>query len=81
EALSRMSFSVLQAVFKRLDSDGKVALKSEFETVYNTIKRKGGKYLVEETEIQVVERPPMVTISDYLERGKQGGSSGRGKVG
>ena len=70
EALSRMSFSVLQAVFKRLDSDGKVALKSEFETVYNTIKRKGGKYLVEEIEIQVVERPPMVTISDYLGRGK-----------
>jgi hypothetical protein len=65
-----MSFGVLQAVFKRLDSDGKVELKSEPETVYNTIKRKGGKYLVTETEIKVVERPPMITIAEYRGRGR-----------
>jgi len=69
EALSRMSFGVLQAVFKKLDSDDKVELKSEPETVYNAIKRKGGKYLVKETEIKVVERPPMMTIADYRRRG------------
>ena len=70
DALSRMSFGVLQAVFKRLDSDDKVELKSEPETVYNAIKRKGSKYLVEEAEIKVVERPPMITIADYLRRGR-----------
>jgi len=68
EALSRMSFGILQAVFKRLDSDDKVELKSEPETVYNAIKREGGKYLVKETEINVVERPPMMTIEEYRKR-------------
>jgi len=65
EALSKMSFGVLQAVFKRLDSDGKVALKTDLETVYSTIKRKRGKHIVNETEIKIVERPPMNTIAEY----------------
>jgi len=68
EALSKMSFGVLQAVFKRLDGDGKVALKTELETVYNTVKRKGGKYVMDESEIKVVERPPMKTIDEYRKR-------------
>jgi glucosyl-3-phosphoglycerate synthase len=69
EALSRMSFGVLQAVFKRLDSEGKVRLERELETVFNTIELKGGRYLVSETEIKVVERPPMATIAEYRTRG------------
>jgi glucosyl-3-phosphoglycerate synthase len=68
EALSKMSFGVLQAVFNRLDSDGKIAVKTELETVYNTIKRKEGKYVMDESIIEVIERPPMETIAEYRER-------------
>lgn len=67
EALSKMSFGIMQGLFKRLDEDGKIDLKAEPGTVYNAVRRKGAKYEIEPISISVVERPPMGTIKRYRE--------------
>lgn len=61
-SLSKMSFGILQALFKRLEADGKVVVNTELETVYNSIARHGAEYSMEESEIRVVERPPASNI-------------------
>ena len=68
EALSRMSFGIMQTVFRRLEHDNKLELKTEPETVYNTIRSAGGEYVTEQSEIKVVERPPMRSMQGHLER-------------
>jgi glucosyl-3-phosphoglycerate synthase len=67
-SLSKMSFGILQAIFKRLERDGMVKLKAEPETVYNVINQEAGRYVAEQLQINVVERPPMITLgSDPLD--------------
>lgn len=68
-ALSRMSFGVMQAAFRRLAEEGKLALMDELETVYNAVKREGAEYALEPVDIELVERPPMGSISEYIDRG------------
>ncbi|MCG2795612.1 MAG: glucosyl-3-phosphoglycerate synthase [Actinomycetia bacterium] len=63
DALSRMSFAVMKAIFRRLDDDGKIELKTELETVYNTVRFTEDEYALEPVEIEVIERPPMETLS------------------
>jgi glucosyl-3-phosphoglycerate synthase len=66
-SLSKMSFGILQAIFTRLAEDGKLDLKVEPSTVYNTFKRTEEGYLLERSEVSVVERPPMISIPEYRE--------------
>ena len=65
ESLSRMSFGIMQTIFKRLAHDGKLELKVEPRTVYNTFRRTGDEYAIVESDISVVERPPMASIPEY----------------
>ena len=65
ESLSRMSFGIMQTIFKRLAHDGKLELKVEPRTVYNTFRRSGDEYAIVESDISVVERPPMASIPEY----------------
>lgn len=67
DALSRMSFAVMQAIFRKLDDDGKISLKTGLEMVYNTIQYSDGAYTMQPTDIEVIERPPMVTVPAYRE--------------
>ena len=68
-SLSKMSFGILQAVFRKLEEDGKLALKAEPGTVYNTLKREGDRYAIVPATIEVIERPPMKSIPGYADRG------------
>ncbi len=68
ESLSKMSFGILQALFRRLEDDGKVSVKTPPQTVYNTVRRSGGEYVEERSEVRVIERPPMASIPEYRER-------------
>jgi len=68
DALSRMSFGIMQGIFRHLDEDGKIELKDEPATVYNAVRRKGNRYEIEPVSISVVQRPPMETIPDYKEK-------------
>ena len=68
DALSKMSFGILQAILKRLEGEGMIALKTEPETVYNVINRETGGYVKDQLQINVVERPPMSSIAEYGER-------------
>jgi glucosyl-3-phosphoglycerate synthase len=67
-SLSKMSFGILQALFRRLEDDRKVTVKSPPETVYNTVGRSGGRYFWERAEVRVIERPPMASIPEYKAR-------------
>lgn len=68
EALSKMSFGLLQTFLKRLERDGKVVVKSTPETVYNIIRHIEGGYVIEQSEVRVIERPPMSSIQEYRDR-------------
>jgi glycosyltransferase involved in cell wall biosynthesis len=65
EALGRMSFGIMQAVFRRLNQEQRVLLKDRPETSYQSIFYREGRYGLDEREIKVVERPPLDTIEEY----------------
>ena len=65
EALGRMAFGIMQAVFKRLDDEGRLDLKEGLGTHYNSIFYKQGRYGLDSRKIEVVERPPMTMLADY----------------
>lgn len=65
EALGRMAFGIMQAVFKRLDDEGRLDIKDALETSYNSIYYKQGRYGLDPREIEVVERPPLETLKEY----------------
>jgi glucosyl-3-phosphoglycerate synthase len=62
-SLSKMSFGILQAIFRRLESDGMITMKTEPGTIYNVIKQEADGYVAEQLQINVVERPPMKSIA------------------
>jgi glucosyl-3-phosphoglycerate synthase len=65
EELSRMAFGVTQAAMLRLSSSGKVTLNDEMCRSLNQFRKQGLEYLVEESMVEVVERPPAVTVPAY----------------
>jgi glucosyl-3-phosphoglycerate synthase len=72
-ALGIMSFEVLQALFIRLEEQGKIKLMEEFCREITQVDYKEGEYLLEKREVTVEERPPMVEVDDYVRRfGKSG---------
>jgi glucosyl-3-phosphoglycerate synthase len=66
EALGRMAFGVMQAVFKRLHDEGRISLREQPCTAYNSIYYKHGRYGIKSRDIQVIERPPLNTLEEYL---------------
>ncbi|PKQ27739.1 MAG: glucosyl-3-phosphoglycerate synthase [Candidatus Anoxymicrobium japonicum] len=64
-SLSKMSFGIMQAIFKRLADDGKLDLKAAPCTLYNTVGRDEDGYVLESSEISVLERPPIRSIPEY----------------
>lgn len=67
KALGRMSFAILQAVFRLLEEDGKIDLSSEPNKVFHMVAFKDGEYAFRERQIEVAKRPPMNTVPEYLE--------------
>jgi glucosyl-3-phosphoglycerate synthase len=73
DALSKMSFGIMQALFKRLEDDGKLELITGLRPVYNMVRHDDEGYSLDEVRVDVIERPPMDSIAEY--RKARGGSS------
>lgn len=68
EALSRMSFGILQVFLNRAQALGKLELRDQLNQSMNTIKTKERNYFIKTHELKVVERPPMITIEAYWKK-------------
>jgi glycosyltransferase involved in cell wall biosynthesis len=67
QALSRMSFGVLQAALNRLVDEGKVAPDSWSTTLLQFANRLR-EYNMEPRELAITQRPPMATLDSYRQR-------------
>jgi hypothetical protein len=67
QALGRMSFGILQAVFLRLAEEGRSA-PGNFATTLVQFSNQRYEYQPEPREIVTSRRPPMVTVDEYRER-------------
>jgi len=82
EALSKMSFAIIQAIIRKLEGRLGRALLDEVNKSMKLIRYQSGDYRLEVEEIAERERPPMVEIPEYQElraakRVPAGGSKGR----
>ncbi len=68
EGLSRMSFTILQAVMKRLEERRKARLFAEMGSTMKLPRSGRGRLSLEVIELADQERPPMIRIPEYLER-------------
>ena len=67
QALGRMSFGILQAVFLRLAEEGRAA-PGTYGTTLVQFSNQLREYHMEPREIVTSRRPPMVTVDGYLRR-------------
>lgn len=68
EALSKMSFAIIQVVIRRLEDRHKIQLLEEVNRSMKLIRYEPGRYYLEVEEIGDAERPPMITIPAYQEK-------------
>ena len=68
DALARMSFGIMQALFRRLAASGKIALEVEPQTVLRTFRRDGVTEVIQTHSIDLAERPPILSIPAYRDR-------------
>ncbi len=72
-SLSKMSFAILQAVFRRLHKSGKIQLLDEFNRIMNMIRYEAGHFYLDGVEVHERERPPMIELAEYRrKRGPDG---------
>ncbi len=69
-ALNKMSFSILQAFFRRVEALDIIALNEEISRTMRRFKRLGTEYHFDIYEYEAVERPPIITIPDYRKKRK-----------
>jgi glucosyl-3-phosphoglycerate synthase len=68
EGLSRMSFVIIQAVMKRLEERRKTRLFAEQGSTMKLPRSGQGKLSLEVIELADHERPPMISIPEYVEK-------------
>ncbi len=71
EALSKMSFAIIQTVLRKLERRYERAMIEDVNKTMKLIRYANGGYFLDVEEIAERERQPMVTIPAYLERGKE----------
>ncbi len=71
-ALGRMSFEIIQAVFIRLQEQGRMKLFEDYGIEMTQVDYAGGEYLLQKNILHVEERPPMTEIKEYRERFSRG---------
>jgi len=64
-SLSKMSFAIMQAVFRRLHKSGKIQLLEEFNRMMNMIRYEVGHFYLDGVEVYERERPPMIELTEY----------------
>ena len=69
EALSKMSFAIIQTVMRKLEKRfGRAVLEDVNRSMKLIHHDKKGRYFLEVEEIAEHERPPMIEVTEYLER-------------
>ncbi|TYB32125.1 MAG: glucosyl-3-phosphoglycerate synthase [Candidatus Mcinerneyibacterium aminivorans] len=68
QALSKMSFALLKTALRRLEKYGKLKLNKDMGKDHVSIEYREKKHHIKKTEIEQVERPPMVKIPEYCKK-------------
>lgn len=68
QALSKMSFLIIQTVLKKLESRFGRPLLEEVNKTMKIIQFKNGSYYLDVQDLPEYERPPMIGIKEYLAR-------------
>jgi len=66
EALSKMSFAIVQTVMRKLERHYERAFIADVNKTMKLIRYEAGGYYLELEEIAELERPPMIEIPEYL---------------
>jgi len=74
EGLSRMSFVILQAVMKRLEERRQTRLFAELGSTMKLPRSGHGELSLEVIDLADFERPPMISIPEYLEKRRAAGA-------
>ncbi len=67
-ALGRMAFQVMQAVFKRLQEEERVAFHRHYSVEMAQVDYRDGEYILDKRMLPVEERPPAVELPEYRKR-------------
>ena len=71
EALSKMSFAILQAVIRKLEKRFDFFVLEEVNKTMKLIRSVEGGYYLEVEEVVEQERPPMIQLAEYLAEHKR----------
>ena len=71
EALSKMSFAIIQTVFRKLEKRFGRAVLEDVNRSMKLIRHDSKGYSLEVEQIAEYERPPMIEVQEYLERKKK----------
>ncbi len=78
EALSKMSFAIIQTVLRKLESRYERAMVEDVNKTMKLIRYANGGYFLDVEEIAEHERPPMLSLPEYMERHPFRGKPGPG---
>jgi glycosyltransferase involved in cell wall biosynthesis len=75
EALSKMSFAILQTVVRKLEQRYHLAMLEDVNKSMKLIRHKHGTYFLDVQELAERERPPMIEVADYRAKNQPKGSN------
>lgn len=67
-ALGKMSFGIMQAIYSLLEEDDKIELKVALNKTFRTVKYKDHNYSFHSDPVEVIKRPPMISLEEYVSR-------------
>ncbi len=68
QALSKMSFTILQAFIRKIEKRYGVAFLEDINKSMKLIQFEEGEYSLQVEEVAERERPPMIEVLEYRER-------------
>lgn len=68
EALSKMSFSIIQTVLRKLESRYERSIVEDVNKTMKLVRSARGGYQLEIEMVAELERPPMETVPAYIQR-------------
>jgi len=71
EALSKMSFTIIQAVLRKLETRYERSIIQDVNKTMKLIRHGNDGYFLEVEEVTEQERPPMASLSEYQESRRQ----------
>lgn len=70
-ALSKMSFTIIQVIMRRLEERHKLEMLEEINTNMKLIRYEADRYFLDIEELADQERPAMITLPEYVARHKK----------